>query len=179
MAATRRPACIGVRSTMLVAVLICAFALCIMGICSATPSQNGLVQQANAAVKIKKGVYSKTVGGFDSWGKNKPIKKMGYILSLCVEKVKDKKVTFYFEQARFWGVGGSYTCDSRTITKKLKRNKATFTFKTGMGDKCKATIRFVSSKKVKVRIKTLTSGNERHPLTTGYKWRTLKYKKRS
>lgn len=136
----------------------------------------GMAALANvetAEAKASKGTYEYTSGHPELWGIGKG-PQSGYILQCKVTGVKGSRVTLQIEQAYFYGDSGSYIADSLKKAVKLKNNYAEFKFKTFCGDTCKAKLKVVSKKKVKLAIKTVEYGHERIPMSTGYKYKVLK-----
>lgn len=136
----------------------------------------GMAPFANAGVaeaKAYKGTYEYTSGHPELWGIGKGPQN-GYILQCKVTGVKGNRVTLQIEQTVLYGDAGYYIADSKKKTVTLKSNYATFKFKTFCGDTCKAKLKVVSKNKLKLAIKTTSSGHERIPISTNYKYKVLK-----
>ena len=136
----------------------------------------GVASFANAETadaKAYKGTYEYTSGHPELWGVGKG-PQSGYILQCKVTGVKGSRMTLQIEQAYFYGDVGSYIADSEKKTVKLKGNYAEFKFKTFCGDTCKAKLKVLSRKRIKLAVKTIEYGHERMPISTGYKYKALK-----
>lgn len=128
--------------------------------------QVGAIAMASAAQmpNISEGYYMYETGS----------SKSGFALRMTVKKVQSGKIICTLDQSRWYPPAGGYITSSRTIKAKVKNNKSTCKFKSFGGDTCKAQIKIISNKKVKIKVDTLKAGHEWHPLGTGGEWKTLK-----
>lgn len=145
-------------------------AICAAALTGSIAPMVGGAAMASAAQmpNISEGYYSYTTGSS---------KDSGYILMMTVKKVQPGKITYTLDQSRWWPPLGGAVTSSKTIKAKIRNGKSLCKFKTFCGDTCKAEIKIVSKKKVKVRVESLITGHEKRPLTTGWEWKTLKRSK--